>query len=85
MLEKGRFTPAAELPLRERQSFEEMYEMGSLMTTQDAGAHTCSYLQSSLFGSTCHTRKHAKPLLPPHCTACLDTCKATGSRESGRS
>ena len=38
MLEKGRFTPAAELPLTERESFQEMYEMGSLLTTQDAGA-----------------------------------------------
>jgi hypothetical protein len=38
VLEKGRFTPAAELPLTERESFQEMYEMGSLLTTQDAGA-----------------------------------------------
>lgn len=37
MLEKGRFTPAAELPLSESRSFTEMYELGSLMTTQDAG------------------------------------------------
>ena len=37
MLEKGRFTPAAELPLTEREAFQEMYEMGSLLTTQDAG------------------------------------------------
>lgn len=40
VLEKGRFTPAAELSLRERQSFEQMYEMGSLMTTQDAGGNS---------------------------------------------
>lgn len=38
MLEKGRFTPAAELTLRERDSSKEMYEMGTLLTTQDAGA-----------------------------------------------
>ena len=37
VLEKGRFTPAAELPLTEREAFQEMYEMGSLLTTQDAG------------------------------------------------
>lgn len=37
MLEKGGFTPAAELSLREGDSFQQMYEMGSLMTTQDAG------------------------------------------------
>ncbi len=37
VLEKGRFTPAAELPLSESRSFTEMYELGSLMTTQDAG------------------------------------------------
>ncbi len=38
VLEKGRFTPAAELTLRERDSSKEMYEMGTLLTTQDAGA-----------------------------------------------
>ncbi|EIE19802.1 FAD/NAD(P)-binding domain-containing protein, partial [Coccomyxa subellipsoidea C-169] len=50
VLEKGRFTPAAELPLRERQSFEEMYEMGSLMTTQDAGVNILA--GSTLGGGT---------------------------------
>ena len=38
VLEKGRFTPAAELPLTEQEAFRDMYEMGSLLTTQDAGA-----------------------------------------------
>ena len=37
VLEKGRFTPAAELPLTEQEAFRDMYEMGSLLTTQDAG------------------------------------------------
>ncbi len=37
MLEKGRFTPAADLSLRERESGKEMYEMGTLLTTIDAG------------------------------------------------
>jgi len=37
VLEKGRFTPAAELSLKERDSGKEMYEMGTLLTTQDAG------------------------------------------------
>ncbi len=46
VLEKGRFTPAAELPLTERKSFQEMYEMGSLLTTQDAGA--CKAVVQSL-------------------------------------
>lgn len=38
VLEKGRFTPAAELSLMERDSSKEMYELGTLLTTQDAGA-----------------------------------------------
>ncbi len=37
VLEKGGFTPAAELPLTEQEAFRDMYEMGSLFTTQDAG------------------------------------------------
>ena len=41
MLEKGGFTPAAELALTEQEGFSTMYEMGSLLTTQDAGACLC--------------------------------------------
>ena len=37
MLEKGRFTPAADLSLKERESGKEMYERGTLLTTIDAG------------------------------------------------
>jgi hypothetical protein len=37
VLEKGGFTPAAKLSLREGDTFEDMYEMGSFLTTQDAG------------------------------------------------
>ncbi len=44
MLEKGRFTPAAELPLTEQEAFRDMYEMGSLLTTQDAGMCFCCCL-----------------------------------------
>jgi hypothetical protein len=56
VLEKGRFTPAAELPLRERESFEEMYEMGSFMTTQDAGERTSSlYTANQCWGTHCST------------------------------
>ncbi|CAL8471472.1 g11014 [Coccomyxa elongata] len=39
VLEKGGFTPAADLSLNERQSFRDMYEMGSFLTTQDAGVN----------------------------------------------
>ena len=38
VLEKGGFTPAAELPLTEQEAFRDMYEMGSLFTTQDAAS-----------------------------------------------
>ena len=38
VLEKGGWTPAAELPGTERAAFGAMYEMGSLLSTQDAGA-----------------------------------------------
>jgi hypothetical protein len=38
VLEKGNWTPAAELALTEHVGFRDMYELGSLMTTQDAGA-----------------------------------------------
>ena len=41
VLEKGGFTPAAELALTEQDGFSTMYEMASLLTTQDAGAHGC--------------------------------------------
>ena len=41
VLEKGGFTPAAELALTEQEAFSNMYEMGSLLTTQDAGACRC--------------------------------------------
>ena len=37
VLEKGRFTPAAELSLKEREAGKDMYEMGTLLTTTDAG------------------------------------------------
>ena len=40
MLEKGRYTKAADLSLKEREAMDTMYEAGSLMTTQDASAHT---------------------------------------------
>ena len=39
MLEKGRYTKAADLSLKEREAMDTMYEAGSLMTTQDASAH----------------------------------------------
>lgn len=38
VLEKGGWTPAAELAGTERAAFGAMYEMGSLLSTQDAGA-----------------------------------------------
>ena len=41
VLEKGGFTPAAELALTEQEGFSTMYEMSSLLTTQDAGACPC--------------------------------------------
>ena len=41
VLEKGGFTPAAELALTEQEGFSTMYEMGGLLTTQDAGARPC--------------------------------------------
>ena len=41
MLEKGRFTPAAELSLKEREAGKDMYEMGTLLTTTDAGESGC--------------------------------------------
>ena len=41
VLEKGGFTPAAELALTEQEGFSSMYEMASLLTTQDAGACCC--------------------------------------------
>ena len=41
VLEKGGFTPAAELALTEQEGFSTMYEMASLLTTQDAGAGRC--------------------------------------------
>ena len=41
VLEKGGFTPAAELALTEQEGFSTMYEMGGLLTTQDAGACFC--------------------------------------------
>ncbi|KAK9827599.1 hypothetical protein WJX81_002935 [Elliptochloris bilobata] len=37
VLEKGRYTKAADLSLKEREALDTMYEAGSLMTTQDAG------------------------------------------------
>lgn len=39
MLEKGRYTKAADLSLKEREAMDTMYEAGSLMTTQDASAN----------------------------------------------
>ena len=41
VLEKGGFTPAAELPLTEQEGFSTMCAMGGLLTTQDAGACFC--------------------------------------------
>ena len=41
VLEKGGFTPAAELALTEQEGLSTMYEMGGLLTTQDAGACFC--------------------------------------------
>ena len=41
VLEKGRFTPAAELSLKEREAGKDMYEMGTLLTTTDAGKSGC--------------------------------------------
>ena len=41
VLEKGRFTPAAELSLKEREAGKDMYEMGTLLTTTDAGESGC--------------------------------------------
>jgi len=38
VLEKGRYTKAADLSLKEREAVDSMYESGSLMTTEDAGA-----------------------------------------------
>ena len=41
VLEKGGLIPAAELALTEQEGFSTMYEMGGLLTTQDAGACFC--------------------------------------------
>ena len=41
VLEKGGFTPAAELALTEQEGFSTTCEMGSLLTTLDAGACLC--------------------------------------------
>lgn len=38
VLEKGRYTKAADLSLMEREAMDTMYEAGSLMTSQNAGA-----------------------------------------------
>ena len=38
VLEKGRYTKAADLSLKEREAMDTMYEAGSLMTSQNAGA-----------------------------------------------
>ena len=43
MLEKGKFTPAAELAPTEQEGFSIMYEVGGLLTTQDAGARFCPH------------------------------------------
>ena len=51
VLEKGGFTPAAELPLTEQEAFRDMYEMGSLFTTQDAGKCLSCYLLSGDSGT----------------------------------
>jgi hypothetical protein len=40
VLEKGRYTKAADLSLKEREAVDSMYESGSLMTTEDAGARS---------------------------------------------
>ena len=41
VLEKGGFTPAAELALTEQEGSSTMYEMDGLLTTQDAGVCFC--------------------------------------------
>ena len=44
--------PAAELPLTEQEAFRDMYEMGSLFTTQDAGMCFCYYMLLEVCGNT---------------------------------
>ena len=53
VLEKGGFTPAAELALTEQEAFSNMYEMGSLLTTQDAGARRCLHAQCPVWLMLC--------------------------------
>ena len=47
VLEKGRFTPAAELSLKEREAGKDMYEMGTLLTTTDAGGSKLEFVGGS--------------------------------------
>lgn len=62
VLEKGRFTPAAELTLRERDSSKEMYEMGTLLTTQDAGAFMRDPIKvMELYSWLCSLSSNLKP------------------------
>ena len=56
MLEKGRYTKAADLSLKEREAMDTMYEAGSLMTTQDASAHTLALTLQPKTSSLCHSR-----------------------------
>ncbi len=70
VLEKGGFTPAADLSLSERQSFREMYEMGSFLTTQDAGAALTRTVRGLKRHSCMLARVLHEALLPqclPHC------------------
>jgi hypothetical protein len=86
VLEKGGFTPAAELSLREGDSFEEMYEMGSLLTTQDAGQlladrsrevdHACS------LGPDRGCRRGTAPISSLSCRLPVLLQKSFGSKSS---
>ncbi|CAL8471165.1 g10707 [Coccomyxa elongata] len=66
VLEKGRFTRAAELQLSESRSFTEMYELGSLMTTQDAGMNI---LAGATLGGGTRVNWQASFGTPPHVRA----------------
>ena len=56
VLEKGRYTKAADLSLMEREAMDTMYEAGSLMTTQDASAQpaVCSTATCVVLLYYCH-------------------------------
>ncbi|CAK0785523.1 hypothetical protein CVIRNUC_008733 [Coccomyxa viridis] len=63
VLEKGGFTPAAELALTEQEGFSSMYEMASLLTTQDAGM---SILAGSTLGGGTRVNWQASFKTPDH-------------------